>query len=412
MAGSAFRKKRTARKIPKGFKIAGMIAIAIIIFGSLGYIAAKVFPVNPDDTNKRQKEISESAEEKSSDNSSQSLVDDSMFTETALDSAIIKTLMELGVPRGQLKIKKKGEIQGIAGQYIEITARISKSIAMAFANYRIQSEITAAGGSIIDCVEQELGKKIELEIGLSGTPIRKLIIVRDQGETAKGLVALVIDDFGSYPQDESKKFLELGIPFTASVIPFEKYSDEMVRLLSDKKIEIIVHLPMEPEDYPRNDPGPEAIYTNLPAAEIKRRVKHAIDALPTAVGMNNHMGSKATADSRTMEIVADAVYESGLFFIDSRTSIYSCALDKMRAKNIPSTSVDGTIDFAGDSVAIAERLVDLALKSKQTDSGMLIVGHAKLETYCSIKRVLPTLEKWGIEFVPASALISIRTAKQ
>lgn len=411
MFGSTFRKKRKSKSVPKALKVIAMIALAVLIFGSLGYIAAKVFPVNPSEV--RPKTVvaeTKTIEEESNRYLIGTMPEDSIVAETAIDSAIIRTFAELGVPRGKIRIKKMGIIRGIGGQFLEITTRISKAIPLALANHRLQSEVISAGGSIIDCVERELGKKIELEIGFSGIATRRLIVVRDQSEMTTGYIALVIDDFGAYPLEESKKFLNLGIPFTASVIPFEKWTKEILDLLSEKNIEVIVHLPMEPEDYPKNDPGANAIYTNLPPSEIKRRVRQAIDAIGIAVGLNNHMGSKATADAKTMGIVADAVSESGLFFIDSKTTIYSCALDKMRSRNIPSTAQDGNIDLQPDTVSVAQKFFELALKSRQTDQGMLIVGHARNETFHAIKRVLPTIEKYGIEFVPASRLVSIRTS--
>ena len=211
-----------------------------------------------------------------------------------------------------------------------------------------------------------------------------------------------------YPFDEINGFLEIDIPFTATVIPFEDYTEETVDILSKNGVELMVHMPMEPESYPRNDPGKHAIYIKLPPDEIKKRIRAAIENIPLAVGMNNHMGSKATAHKRTMEIVAGALVESGLFFVDSRTSLYSCAEQEVAKRGIPTTHQDGNIDVESDTSAIARRFIELALSSRENDNGALIVGHARPNTLIAIKRVLPTLEKWGIEFITVSEMVSRR----
>jgi polysaccharide deacetylase 2 family uncharacterized protein YibQ len=111
-----------------------------------------------------------------------------------------------------------------------------------------------------------------------------------------------------------------------------------------------------------------------------------------------------------MRAVADALVGKKLFFVDSRTSIYSCAAKEISAKGIPTTCQDGTIDGIPDldTSAIASKFLELALASRQRDDGMLIVAHARPTSLIAIKRTLPTLQKWGIEFVPVSELVARR----
>jgi len=330
-------------------------------------------------------------------------------TETAMDSALFSALAKLGAPKGKLRIRNLGKIEGIGGEIVEITANISKAFPMAMANHTVQSAWKSAGGEIIDAIETAYGRRVVVEAGVGGIVTRKIIIRREySGKPPTGTVALMIDDFGIHPFDEINGFLEIDIPFTATVIPFEDYTEETVDILSKNGVELMVHMPMEPESYPRNDPGKHAIYIKLPPDEIKKRIRAAIENIPLAVGMNNHMGSKATAHKRTMEIVAGALVESGLFFVDSRTSLYSCAEQEVAKRGIPTTHQDGNIDVESDTSAIARRFIELALSSRENDNGALIVGHARPNTLIAIKRVLPTLEKWGIEFITVSEMVSRR----
>ena len=330
-------------------------------------------------------------------------------TEKNLDLALYGALAKLGAPKKELRIRKVGQIAGVGGSLIEIRAEISRAFPMSMANHIVQSAWKGAGGDIIDCIENKLGRRVTISMGFGGIATRRVVISRESKEPLVGTVSLVIDDFGALPIKEINGFLDLEIPFTASVLPFEEFTGEVYDALDKHDIEMIVHMPMEPESYPKDDPGKNAIFVNLPPNEIKRRVGEAIATLPKAVGMNNHMGSKATSDRKTMAAVAEALQESGLFFVDSRTSLYTCAESEARKHGIPKTRQDGNIDVVEDTSAIARRFVELALSSRESDDGMLIVGHARPKTLIAIKRVVPSLKKWGIEFIPLSELVSQRS---
>lgn len=132
-------------------------------------------------------------------------------------------------------------------------------------------------------------------------------------------VAIVIDDFGN-GMDGTEEMLKLPVHFTAAIMPFmpttKKDAEEAHRLGHD----VIVHMPMEPVKGKKEWLGPGAIMTNLSDEEIRKRIENAIDDIPYAVGMNNHMGSKVTADERVMRIILSVCKERGLFFLDSRTT--------------------------------------------------------------------------------------------
>ncbi|HDR91126.1 MAG TPA: hypothetical protein ENN75_02635, partial [candidate division Zixibacteria bacterium] len=95
-----------------------------------------------------------------------------------------------------------------------------------------------------------------------------------------------------------------------------------------------------------------------------------------------------------------------------RTTPYTCAMKVMGEYEIPTTCQNGNIDIVDDTSAIARRFIELALSSRESEDGVLIVGHARPNTLIAIKRVLPDLEKWGIEFINASELVARRQVKQ
>jgi polysaccharide deacetylase 2 family uncharacterized protein YibQ len=128
---------------------------------------------------------------------------------------------------------------------------------------------------------------------------------------------VVIDDVGN-SLEQLAPFLSLDIPITFAVLPQRPHSNQAVRRIEAAGQEAILHLPMEAEN--GTDPGAGAILTNLDAPEIEKRIAANLQSVPGVVGVNNHMGSKATADEKTMDAVLRYLKGHDLFFLDSRTT--------------------------------------------------------------------------------------------
>ncbi len=420
MPDTLHRKRRKTRKTSRPIGIGLTIFFALVIFIAIAYILIRGLPGDnssipetpPPPLPTADSESTSSVEYQDYSETSNQIESRPTATEASLDSALYRALARLGAPKNKLRVRKGEEQEGIGGNVFIITANISKAFPMAMANHNVQEAWRGAGGDIIDAVETRYGREVEISVGIGGIVMRRITLRREiSDKPLTGTVALIIDDFGDIEFEQVEGFLDLPIEYTAAVIPFEKYTTESASALAEEGIEIIVHMPMEPENTQKFDPGPKAIYVKLPEDEINKRIRQAIEQIPTAVGMNNHMGSKATADKPTMKTVADALKDSGLFFIDSRTSRYTCAMKVMGEYSIPTTCQNGNIDLVDDTSAIAQRFIELALSSRETEDGVMIVGHARPKTLAAIERVLPDLEKWGIEFIPASELVARRQKK-
>lgn len=127
----------------------------------------------------------------------------------------------------------------------------------------------------------------------------------------------------------------MNMPFTAAIMPFLRTTKRDAEWAHRLGHDVIVHLPMEPKRGPKSWLGPEAITTDLPDDEIRRRVEVAIADVPYAVGMNNHMGSKATGDARVMRIVLEVCKAHGFFFLDSKTNYHSIVSSVAKEVGVP-----------------------------------------------------------------------------
>ncbi|MBC2712976.1 MAG: divergent polysaccharide deacetylase family protein [Desulfosarcina sp.] len=113
-------------------------------------------------------------------------------------------------------------------------------------------------------------------------------------------VAIIIDDIG-YDRKMADGFLALDIPLTFSVLPQGTFNHSIIdKALKKGDVEIMLHLPMEPGNYPSVNPGPGALLSSMNPDELIDQLNANLDRVPNAKGVNNHMGSKLTASSEQM----------------------------------------------------------------------------------------------------------------
>ncbi|BFH30527.1 divergent polysaccharide deacetylase family protein [Paenibacillus melissococcoides] len=146
---------------------------------------------------------------------------------------------------------------------------------------------------------------------------------------------IVIDDFGNNGRG-SQQIMELTFKVTVAVMPFLKYTKSDAERAHAAGHEVIVHMPMEALAGKKSWLGPGAITMDLSEDEIRKRVHAAIDDVPHAVGMNNHMGSKVTVEPRVMRVILEVCKERGIYFLDSHTNYRSVVAKVAKEVDIPS----------------------------------------------------------------------------
>lgn len=218
-------------------------------------------------------------------------------------------------------------------------------------------------------------------------------------------VAVVIDDFGN-GMNGTAEMMKLPITITAAIMPFmpttKQDAEEAHRLGHD----IIVHMPMEPNKGLKKWLGPGALTTDLSDEEVKKRVEAAIDDVPHAIGMNNHMGSKVTADERMMRIVLGVCKERGLFFLDSRTT-YKTVVPKIAEEiGVPIVSNDVFLDDVY-SVQHISKQIGVLRKHLESHVSCITIGHVGPPgkfTASVLQQSIPVMQP-NVQFVKLTALI-------
>ncbi len=228
------------------------------------------------------------------------------------------------------------------------------------------------------------------------------------GDPAAGTkkIAVVVDDFGN-GQAGTELMMELPIPFVAAVMPFLPTTKRDAEWAHRLGKEVIVHLPMEPKNGKTSWLGPGAISTRLPDDEIRRRVIAAVEDVPHAVGINNHMGSKATTDERVMRVVLNVCKERSLYFLDSRTAYRSIVGKLAKEIGVPTAENHLFMDDIYTRSHILKQALKLQKHVREHDSTIVIghVGPPGKHTSEILKQTIPTLQQLGGHFVPASQLM-------
>ncbi|MWC29316.1 divergent polysaccharide deacetylase family protein [Paenibacillus sp. MMS18-CY102] len=186
-------------------------------------------------------------------------------------------------------------------------------------------------------------------------------------------VAIVIDDFGN-GMTGTAEMMKLPFPFTVAVMPFMPTTRADAETAHKLGHDVIVHMPMEPNKGKREWLGPGALTTDLSDSEIRKRVEAAIDNVPFAVGMNNHMGSKVTADERAMRIVLAVCKERGLFFLDSRTTFKTVVPKVANELGVPLLSNHVFLDDVYSVQHIAKQ-IGVLRKYLEEHENCVAIGH-------------------------------------
>jgi len=293
---------------------------------------------------------------------------------------------------------------------IKITIYINKNrMDLNYANMIITGQIELAGGKILKG-EEKYGASLQILEILDSKNNQKFKLYlkyasKEKYKQEKPELAIVVDDFGYFGGELLKRFCKLDSNITFAILPYLNYSKEVMEAAIKSGHETIIHMPMEPLNYPKNDPGPHAIYVHNSKKEIKKQVENYIRQLPLCIGANNHMGSLATADKSVMETVLQVLKRNKMFFIDSRTTSASVAYKTAQEMMIPSFENMMFLDSPDISDETFRNKINRLKKMKEKHKKILVITHCTNKNkYLYLQKFIVQAKKIGFKLIPASAL--------
>lgn len=216
-------------------------------------------------------------------------------------------------------------------------------------------------------------------------------------------IAIIIDDLG-YNADTDFSFFKLDLPLSFSVLPYGPFTQSVVRKANREGRELLLHLPMEPKNYPSVKPGPGALLLSMDARKIRSVLARDLTRVKGVRGVNNHMGSSFTEDRGKMRVVLDELKKRNLFFVDSRTTRNTVALAMARKLGVPAARRRVFLDNNLEPRAMEIQMERLLGMARHLGSAVGI-GHPHRETYALLERYSRKI-KARFHMVPVSELVS------
>ena len=325
---------------------------------------------------------------------------------TRLDVALARSFLDMGLLRGDLKTRLVTE----GNQRVREYAFTSPAhLTPTQCQLELRRAAASVNGGIVRAEQRhQKGEELVLLFGF-GRAITHRVVVRPalsprlaQGPGHGPRIALIIDDLGNNLNATTRGFLDLQVPVTLAVLPELSKSDDMFEVAGKHGIPTLLHLPMEPEG--GQDPGKHAIRVGMSAEDIDDVVDHDFRRYKTFIGVNNHMGSRATADRATMRGLMNALHKRDLVFVDSQTTPHSVGREMGRAAEVWCIANDLFLDDKAEPAdVVSANLLRLATLARKR--GLAVgIAHPHPETLKALQALLPRLAAEGIEFVTIDEL--------
>jgi polysaccharide deacetylase 2 family uncharacterized protein YibQ len=216
-------------------------------------------------------------------------------------------------------------------------------------------------------------------------------------------LAIILDDLG-YDRAPAEALLSLPFPLTVSVLPNHSYSAEIAEEAHRRGDEVLLHVPMESSSYGAQPEAGE-LRVGMKPEEVDRRIGEMLESVPHVAGVNNHQGSRATADPALMNAVMAALRRRSLFFIDSRTTTETVAYNAAQSDGVRAAYRNA--QFLDDTPTREAVLAQLSLAERQASrlGWAVAIGHPHPGTLAALEQALPELQARGVHLVFASDLV-------
>ncbi len=216
-------------------------------------------------------------------------------------------------------------------------------------------------------------------------------------------IALVIVGLGLSEASTQAAIQRLPGAVTLAFAPYAKTLDRWIPLARAAGHEVLLTLPMEPDNFPADDPGPHTLLTSLAPAENLKRLRWVLSRTSGYVGVINDMGARFTTSSRHLDPVLGELKRRGLMFVDSGASLRSVAARMATRIGLARAINNRFIDVKASRAAIDQRLSEIE-RIARTSGHALGVGTPYPVTFERVGRWLRGFEKKGLILVPVSAV--------
>ncbi|NNE44455.1 MAG: divergent polysaccharide deacetylase family protein, partial [Gemmatimonadetes bacterium] len=285
-----------------------------------------------------------------------------------------------------------------------VSAVVPPEASLTHVNVQVARAVERAGGQVFEALESgrdpELPERVELAVGRADqvthrVSLRQAFAPANVDLKSTPRIAVVFDDLGYRMDGLAADLLGLPIKLTFAVLPGLAHSQNYAAAAARRGHDVILHLPMEPLNRHRHDPGPDALLVDLAPEENLRRLRRSLDGFGGYLGVSNHMGSRFTAESDLMGMVLAEIRkrDRGLFFLDSSTTPYSAVGEAARRAGV--SYLENNLFLDGEGVSADEMAARVAGIARR-EGYAVAIGHVRRETVETVRRSIELWEAQGI----------------
>jgi len=213
------------------------------------------------------------------------------------------------------------------------------------------------------------------------------------------LIAIVIGGLGISASGTADAFAKLPATVTFALTPYGTDLEKLAERARAEQHEMLLQVPMEPFDYPDNDPGPQTLLTSLTSEQNIDRLHWMMSRFQGYVGLMSYMGARFTASEQGLAPVLRDAVQRGLIYVDDGSSSRSIAGQLSGSYNLPFAKTDIVLDTVPTPVEIDRALARLEMKAR--DSGVAVgFATAQAATIGRIADWAKKVEARGIFLVP------------
>lgn len=214
-------------------------------------------------------------------------------------------------------------------------------------------------------------------------------------------IAIIVGGLGISASGTAEAFSKLPAPVTFALAPYATDVAKLAERARGEDHEVLLQAPMEPFDYPDNDPGPQTLLTSVTAEQNIDRLQWLMSRIQGYVGVISYMGARFTATEQALSPVLNETAKRGLIFVDSGASSRSVASQIAGSQNLPFAKADIVLDAVPAAAEIDRALTRLEMMARD---GGIAVGFATAQpgTIARLGEWAAKIEKRGFVLVPIS----------
>lgn len=219
-------------------------------------------------------------------------------------------------------------------------------------------------------------------------------------------IAIVIDDLG-YAQHNDRAVLDLDRRISVAIIPDGPLAPTLSRMAAEQQREVLIHLPLSGNRHDNCDFGALCPGEDWSPKQMARHLRWAGSRVEGAIGINNHQGSRFTADFQAVKnlvrgiILLDGPHQVRLSVLDSRTTAQSLLETKARRAGLGTARRHVFLDNERRPEAL-ERAWRHLIELARRNGTAVAIGHPHRETIEFLARAVPELDSEDVELVPIS----------